>query len=129
MSLDNLLRLSYWTDSAVTAQRAGPSMLLVVLAGLGLALAGMRLPALRGKRLSMIVGGALIAAVAVGRLLAVPVLGWRLGWLIGGGLVGAGLVIDAAREALRAGLPAACANVAAFRTVVPRPWRIDIAVL
>ncbi|MBX7214678.1 MAG: hypothetical protein K1X39_11755, partial [Thermoflexales bacterium] len=83
----------------------------------------------RGKRLSLIVGGALIAAVAVGRLLAVPVLGWRLGWLIGAGLVAAGLVIDAAREALRAGLPAACANVAAFRTVVPRPWRIDIAVL
>ena len=27
MSLDNILRLSYWTDNAVTAQAAGPALL------------------------------------------------------------------------------------------------------
>ncbi len=44
MSLDNILRLSYWTDSAVTAQAAGPAMWLVALLGLALVVAQLAVP-------------------------------------------------------------------------------------
>ena len=129
MSLDNILRLSYWTDSAVTAQAAGPAMWLVALLGLALVVAPLAVPRWRSKRMwPHLAAGALIAVVALGRLFAIPVLGWRLGWLIAGVLSGGAVLLGAARAAWRDGALADAVAAAGFgepaRAVA---WRWDVA--
>ncbi len=129
MSFDNILRLSYWTDSAVTAQPAGPAMWLVALFGLVLAVVPLAVPRWRNPRMwPHVAAGALVAAVALGRLFAIPVLGWRLGWLIAGMLSGGAVLIGAARAAWRDGALADAAAAAGFgepaRAVA---WRWDVA--
>lgn len=129
MSLDNILRLSYWTDSAVTAQAAGPAMWLVALIGLALVVAQLAVPRWRNPRMwPHLAAGALIAVVALGRLFAIPVLGWRLGWLIAGALSGGAVLLGAARAAWRDGALADAVAAAGFgdpaRAVA---WRWDVA--
>ena len=86
MNPSNFLRLSYWLDPTITHVPAGPRMWLVVVLGL----MGCALVVVLRKRLglsriittSLVVAGLLIAGVGLGRLFMVPVLGWRIGWLI-----------------------------------------------
>lgn len=128
MSLDNILRLSYWTDSAVTAERAGPAMILAVLAGLVFAIVAGRRLRQPAQRWPLVAAGALIAAVAAGRLLAVPVLGWRLGWLVAGLTIAAVAGATLARWAWQDGVPAACASAAGFLAPSkPARWRWPVA--
>ena len=115
MSLDNILRLSYWTDSAVTAQAAGPAMWLVALLGLAMAVVPLAVPTWRKPQMwPHVAAGALVAAVALGRLFAIPVLGWRLGWLLAGLLSGGAMLINAARAAWRDGALADAVAAAGF---------------
>ena len=129
MSLDNILRLSYWTDSAVTAQAAGPAMWLVALLGLAMAVVPLAVPTWRKPQMwPHVAAGALVAAVALGRLFAIPVLGWRLGWLLAGLLSGGAMLINAARAAWRDGALADAVAAAGFGE--PRQavvWRWDVA--
>jgi hypothetical protein len=129
MSLDNILRLSYWTDSAITNAPAGPAMWLVALLGVALAVAPIAVPRWRSRRMwPHIAAGALVAIVALGRLFAIPVLGWRLGWLIAGLLSGGAVLMGAARAAWRDGALADAVAAAGFgepaRAVA---WRWDVA--
>ena len=131
MSLDNILRLSYWTDSAVTSQAAGPAMWLVALLGFAMAVVPIAVPRWRNPRMwPHIAAGALVAMVALGRLFAIPVLGWRLGWLFAGLLSGGAMLLGAAWAAWRDGALADAVAAAGFgepaRAVA---WRWDVAFL
>ncbi len=84
MQLSNLFSLSYWLDPSVVEQQAGPAMWLVVAAGLawfgfGLVLARRSPRVPRNVASAQMIAGLLAAAVAIGRLFAIPVLGLRVG--------------------------------------------------
>jgi len=118
MNPSNLLRLSYWFDPALTDAPAGPRMWLVVLAGLlGCILVWVlrqRLGLSRGITASLVLAGVLFAAVGLGRLFAVPVLGWRVGWLVAL-LVGAvPISLQQLHWAWRSGFANACLRTMAF---------------
>jgi hypothetical protein len=88
MQLTNLLRFDYWLDPSVTSQPAGRAIWLLVVAGLigclvvWLLWRAKRLP--RETALAWVIASGLVGFVALGRILAVPVLGWRVGWLLAG---------------------------------------------
>ena len=133
MRIGNLLRLSYWLDPAVLDHRAGNLMWLVVAVGLAWAIAGILL-VVRGRRvkspldfaLAQVVAGGLIAAVALGRLFAVPLLGLRIGWLLGATVAVAPLVPRLIRQAWQDDLAGDCLRAVAFAPRSPddsRSWR------
>jgi hypothetical protein len=104
-------------------------MWLVALLGLALVVAPLAVPRWRSARMwPHLAAGALIAVVALGRLFAIPVLGWRLGWLIAGVLSGGAVLLGAARAAWRDGALADAVAAAGFgepaRAVA---WRWDVA--
>lgn len=88
MNPSNFFHLAYWLDPASNTQPASPRLWWVVLAGVIWAV--LWLIALRrtDKRtgLAQIAAGLLLAAVGVGRILALPILGWRIGWLMAAGV-------------------------------------------
>ena len=88
MNPSNFFHLAYWLDPASNTQPASPRLWWVVLAGVIWAV--LWLIALRrtDKRtgLAQIAAGLLLAAVGVGRILALPILGWRIGWLMAVGV-------------------------------------------
>ncbi len=85
MRPDHLLRFDYWLDLSVSAQPAGPAMWLAVAAGaLGSGLAGIALArGWLGRDIAIpwLVAAGLVGLVGLGRLIAHPLLGLRLGWL------------------------------------------------
>jgi len=86
MRPDHLLRFDYWLDLSVSAQPAGPAMQLaiavgalgVVLTSMGLARGWLR----RDVAIPWLVAAGLVGLVGLGRLIAHPLLGLRLGWLL-----------------------------------------------
>jgi Dolichyl-phosphate-mannose-protein mannosyltransferase len=84
VSLTNLLRFDYWLDASVTAQPAGPLMwaltVLAVLATAGVLFAQRRMPLLRVWPYAL--ACLVVALVGLGRVFQIPVLGWRVGWLV-----------------------------------------------
>jgi hypothetical protein len=118
MQLTNLLRFDYWLDPSVTSQPAGRAMWLVVVAGLiGCSVVWMlwrakRLP--REAALAWAIASGLISAVALGRIFAVPVLGWRVGWLIAGIIALAPIIRRLAGHIHEDGLVRDCLDALAF---------------
>jgi hypothetical protein len=125
MQLSHLLSLSYWLDASVLDQRAGPAMWLVVAAGLAWAAGGLALRRAgrlsRGAAIAQIAAGGMAAAVAIGRLYAIPVLGLRAGWLIAGAVGATPALAAALRMALRDGVPGDALRALAFATGSGRP--------
>lgn len=118
MRLDNLLRFDYWLDASVTAQPAGPAMWLAVVAGVigcfVVAWLGRSGRASRDVALAWIVAGGLVALVGLGRLFAIPVIGWRVGWLIAALLALAPLAKHALGRAWADGLATDCLHALSF---------------
>ena len=141
MSLSNLLRFDYWLDPAVTMQPAGGSMWIAFVAAL---LAGAVLIVVMRKRaqtqdrmmFGLFAAAAWIAAlVALGRILQIPVLGWRIGWLVAMLVAAGSLVMRFAAVARADGLvPAAFAalvfdSLASSDPLYLRPWRLPTRLL
>ena len=93
MDLSNFFRFAYWLDPATNALPPSPRLWLAVVAGLVWAVCGLIGPLSnatpRTVRLTLsavanILAGLLFSAVSVGRILALPILGWRIGWLVAG---------------------------------------------
>ncbi|MCX6017991.1 MAG: hypothetical protein NTZ50_05700, partial [Chloroflexi bacterium] len=84
MNLSNLLRFDYWLDPAVTSQPAGRSMWMALGLALCAAIALFVLGRRRERALftALALAATIAAAVVVGRILQLPVLGWRIGWLL-----------------------------------------------
>jgi hypothetical protein len=128
MNLSNLLRFDYWLDPAVTAQPAGRAMWIAFAAALA---ASVMLGLLRRRTeqenrglLAACAGAALVAAaVALGRIFQIPVLGWRIGWLAAGLIVVAAFVLRFAAVARVDGLVSTAIAALAFDAVAARPWR------
>ena len=89
MDISNFFRFAYWLDPALSAQPPSSRLWLVIVAGviwaIGWALWRLR----RGNRPfaglisgAQIAAGLLVSGVAIGRMLAVPILGSRIGWLL-----------------------------------------------
>lgn len=119
--METVLRLSYWLDTSVTQQPAGPAMWLVAAFGV-LVIAGGAAAARRAGRpagLAWMAAGALIALVALGRLFAVPGLGWRIGWLIAAGVAALPPAVRGARDAVRTGFAADAVRALSF--ISPEP--------
>jgi len=116
MNLSNLFRFAYWLDPAVTSQPAGPRIWLLIGAALVWALAwllmGRRLG--RGVVVAQVLAGGIAAAVGLGRWLLIPVLGWRVGWLLAGLVAFAPLVGVWLRMANEAGWVRAVFEVLVF---------------
>ncbi|MCS6846430.1 MAG: hypothetical protein RMN52_01790 [Anaerolineae bacterium] len=118
MRLDNLLRFDYWLDASVTAQPAGPAMWLAVVAGvIGCFVVGWLGRSGRASRditLAWIVASGLVALVGLGRLFAIPVIGWRVGWLVAALLALAPLAKHALGRAWADGLATDCLHALSF---------------
>ncbi|BCX02541.1 MAG: hypothetical protein KatS3mg053_0479 [Candidatus Roseilinea sp.] len=118
MHLDNLLRFDYWLDASVAAQPAGPAMWLVVVAGLlGWFIAGYLGRSKRAPRnvvLAWMFAAGLVALVGLGRLFAIPVLGWRVGWLVAALVALAPPVKHALSRAQADGLATDCLHALSF---------------
>ncbi len=88
MNPSNFFHLAYWLDPTSNTQPASPHLWGVVLTGVIWAV--LWLIALRrtdkGTALTQVVAGLLLAAVGVGRILALPILGWRISWLMAAGV-------------------------------------------
>lgn len=118
MQLTNLLRFDYWLDPSVTDQPAGRAMWLAVIAGVVIIAAVAvlrargRLP--RDAAIAWMTAGALVSAVGLGRLFAVPVLGWRVGWLVAALVALAPLARRLAGHFREDGLAADCIAALAF---------------
>ena len=117
MNPSNLLRLSYWLDTALTIP-AGPRMwLLVVLGVIGAALVLVlrkRLGFSRGVVRSLALSGLIIAGVGLGRLFAVPVISWRIWWLAALLIGAVPLGLQQLRWAWRSGFVGTCIRNMAF---------------
>jgi hypothetical protein len=118
MQLTNLLRFDYWLDPSVTSQPAGRAMWLIVVAGLlGCSVVWLlwrtrRLP--RDAALAWVIASGLVGVVALGRIFAVPVLGWRVGWLLAGVLALAPVLGRLASHIRTDGLVRDCLDAMAF---------------
>ncbi|MCL4506277.1 MAG: glycosyltransferase family 39 protein [Chloroflexi bacterium] len=115
MRISNLFRLTYWLDSSVLDHPAGSLMWLVVAAGLVWCAAGIAMSIRRGRvtlprdvTAAQIAAGLLVAAVGVGRLYQIPLLGLRIGWLIASIIAVAPLTPRLVRQALRDGIIGDC---------------------
>ncbi len=118
MQLGNLFRFSYWLDPAVLERPAGPLMWLVVALGALWALGAIVLwrahRAPRDVALAQAIAGALFAAVAIGRLHSIPILGLRAGWLLAALIAGAPIAPRIIARARRDGLFDDCLRAMAF---------------
>ena len=134
MQLTNLLRFDYWLDPSVTSQPAGRAMWLVVAVGLiGCLVVGLlwrvrRLP--RDTMLAWITACGLIGLVALGRIFAAPVLGWRIGWLLAGIIALVPIARRLARHVREDGLVRDCLVAMAFarRHHVGLDWHPSTAI-
>ncbi len=126
MRIGNLFHLSYWLDPSVIAQHAGTTMWLVV--ALGALWCGVGLVTAFGRRssrdvsLAQVLAGALVSAVALGRLYTIPVLGLRAGWLVAAAIAVFPIAVYALREAYRDGLAGDCLRAFAFSSTQENHW-------
>ncbi len=120
MEFGNLFRLSYWLDPTVLERPAGPFMWLLVavgaLWGLGAIVLWRARPPLRAVALAQAIAAALFAAVAIGRLYSIPLLGLRAGWLVAGLIGSAPVATRIAAQARRDGVFEACLRAMTFMT-------------
>ncbi len=120
MQFGNLFRLSYWLDPAVLERPAGPLMWLLVALGalwaLGAVVMWRAHRAPRDVALAQVIAGALFAAVAIGRLYSIPMLGLRAGWLVAALIGSAPVIIRIAAQARRDGMFEACLRAMGFMT-------------
>ena len=116
MDPSNLLRLSYWLDPALDQIPASPRVWLVVVFGLmGCALALAFRPKLgKGMATSLALAGLLAALVGLGRLLAWPIPGLRLGWLIAFAVAAVPITLQQLRWAMRNDISKECLRVSSF---------------
>jgi hypothetical protein len=123
MDPSNLLRLSYWLDPALDSIPASPRVWLVVVVGLlGCALAlFFRHKLGTGVALPFAVAGALAAFVALGRLLAWPIPGLRLGWLMAFAIAAVPITLQQLRWAWRTRLVHHMLQVMSFATPITTP--------
>lgn len=132
MNLSNLLKFDYWLDASVTAQPAGRSMWLAaaicIAAALVFALLARRH---RAVYLPLAVAAGLAGAVAIGRVFQIPVLGWRIGWLLAGLLATMPPLLRAARAAAHDGLFSHAFAALAFKQAAADSpdWRPTTALL
>jgi len=133
MQFGNLFSFSYWLDPAVLERPAGPLVWLLVALGALWALGAIVLwrarQASRDVMLAQAIGGALVAAVAIGRLCSIPVLGLRAGWLLAALIAGAPIALRVTAQARRDGLFDLCLRAVTF-TAGPRnaqsSWRLTM---
>ena len=126
MNLSNLLRFDYWLDPAVTSQPAGRSMWMALGLALCAAIALFVLGRRRERALftALALAATIAAAVVVGRILQLPVLGWRIGWLLAAIIALGAIVARFAAVARADGLIATTFAAFTFSASEPRPWRI-----
>ncbi len=132
MNLTNLLKFDYWLDASVTAQPAGRAMWLAAAACIGAALFCMLMARQRRAIFVPLAAAAGIAgAVALGRIFQIPVLGWRIGWLLAGMVATMPPLARGARSAAQDGLFShAFAALAFNRVATDAPdWRPSTALL
>jgi hypothetical protein len=135
MRLENLLRFDYWLDASVVNQPAGRAMWLVVLLGLlgcavvAVLLARGRIP--RDVAVAWCISSALLSLVGLGRLFAIPVLGWRAGWLIAVIVALLPIVQRIAKNVRNDGLISDCLAAMAFAPLDEREhdWHVSTVVL
>ena len=89
MDISNLFRFAYWLDPAFSAQPPSPRLWMVIGVGLIWAIGWMLWRIRFGgdgfarfTTGAQIAAGLLVSGVALGRILAVPLLGSRIGWLL-----------------------------------------------
>jgi hypothetical protein len=118
MQLTNLLRFDYWLDPSVTDHPAGRAMWFVVATGLlCCALAAMlrhRGYLSRNAAVAWFAAGALVGVVGIGRLFAIPIVGWRIGWLIAAAIAAIPVAHRLARHIGDDGLVTDCVHAMAF---------------
>jgi Dolichyl-phosphate-mannose-protein mannosyltransferase len=116
MDPSNLLRLSYWLDPALDQIPASPRVWLVVVLGLmGCALAlAFRHKLGKSMAMPLALAGLLAAGVALGRLLAWPIPGLRLGWLIAFAIAAIPITLHQLRWAWRNSVVESCLRTASF---------------
>ncbi len=132
MHLNNLLRFDYWLDPSVINQPAGRAMWLAAALGMLLAIvfatltAGRKLP--RDAGMAWTIAAGVFAAVCVGRILQVPVLGWRIGWLIAAAIAVAPVVKRVAGHIAEDQIFRDCVDALAFAPQRDKPdWHISTA--
>ena len=116
MDPSNLLRLSYWLDPALDQIPASPRVWLVVVLGLmGCALAlAFRHKLGKWVATSLVAAALLAALVGLGRLLAWPIPGLRLGWLIAFAIAAIPITLRQLRWAWRNGVAENCLRASSF---------------
>ena len=132
MNLSNLLKFDYWLDASVTAQPAGRAMWLAAAACIAAALFCVLMA--RRRRavfLPLAVAAAMAGAVAIGRVLQIPVLGWRIGWLLATLVAAVPPLARAARAVAQDGLFSQAFNALAFKQMAADApdWRPSTALL
>lgn len=132
MHLNNLLRFDYWLDPSVINQPAGRIMWLAAALSFGVALmmgfltAKKKIP--RDLGLMWAIAAGVFAAVCMGRILQVPVLGWRIGWLAALVLALAPVVRRVAGHIAEDGLVRDCIDAMAFAPQRDKPdWHFSTA--
>ncbi len=132
MNLSNLLKFDYWLDASVTAQPAGRAMWLAAAACIAAAL----FCVLKARRrqavfLPLAVATGIAGAVAIGRIFQIPVLGWRIGWLLATLVAALPPFVRIARAAAQDGLFAQAYSALAFKQIAADApdWRPSTALL
>lgn len=132
MHLNNLLRFDYWLDPSVINQPAGRAMWLAAALGAVIAIAIAALTARRKLPRDLGIAWALaagvFAAVCVGRIFQVPVLGWRIGWLVAVVIALVPVARRLAGHIAEDGLVRDCIDAMAFAPLRNKPdWHLSTA--
>jgi hypothetical protein len=132
MHLNNLLRFDYWLDPSVINQPAGRVMWLAAALAVVMALvlaaltARKRIP--RDMGLLWTLAAGVFALVCMGRILQVPLIGWRIGWLIAAVIALVPIVRRVAGHIVEDTLVQDCIDALAFAPVRDKAdWHISTA--